>query len=369
MNNRFMAFSLLLLLCFLPSKSAEPRLCNGFEQLCKRRYNQVVYPATHNGHSYKESDVNNQDLSLKEQFERGIRATKLHVWYDTDDLGNIVPFVCHGIDKSILYNPPLDKAIEQVPFLFRSFAKTLLEKAKPLRQLVLDAFHYAYGTDNATGSAPFKHCILDPAAQPLEHALQVVAAFLSENPHEIITLILEDHTRNSSAIHSDFEKANLLPYVHTQDKDQPWPFLQTMLDSNKRLVIFLQGNHASDYKNFPWMHYLWDYAWDTKWDFKDVNLFKDASYDAIPFRGEQAFAHRLKNPKNKLFIVHHFLTDFIGGSKSNASKANKKAVLKNRLKRLEKEAGQLPTIVQVDFFEYPNNDFFSVINELNGVSH
>lgn len=369
MNNRSIALPMLLLFCFLSLTSIETRLCNGFEQLCKRRYNQVVYPATHNGHSYKESDVHNQDLPLKEQLECGIRATKLHVWYDTDATGKVVPFVCHGIDKSILYNPPLDKAMEQVPFLFRSFTKTLLEKAKPLKQLVLDAFHYAYGTDNATGATPFKHCILDPAAQPLEHALQVVATFLLEHPHEVITLILEDHTRNSSAIHADFKKVNLLPYVHTQDKDQPWPFLQDMLDSNKRLVVFLQGNDSAAYKNFPWMHYLWDYAWDTKWDFKDVGHFKDASYDTIPFRGEQAFARRFQKPKNKLFIVHHFLTDFIGGSKSNALKANKKTVLKNRLKRLEKEAGQLPTIVQVDFFEYPNNEFVSVINELNGVSH
>lgn len=331
----------------------------------KRRYNQIIHPATHNGHSYKKSEVNNQDLSLKKQLEWGIRATKLHIWYDRDASGNVVPFVGHGIDKSLLYNLPLEKILEQIPCLIRFFAKNLIEKVQPLTPLVLDAFHYAYGVDNATGAVPFRHCILDPAAQPLVSTLQVISDFLSEHCDAVITLILEDHTRNSAALYQAFEVAHLLPYLHIQDTKDPWPFLQDMIDSNKRLVIFVQAEDPNDYKEFPWMHFLWDYAWDTKWHFKDISLLQDPAYDTIPFRGQQAFDDRHNKPKNKMFIVHHYITDFAGGSKKSALKANKKALIKYRIKRLAKLAGQWPTIVQVDFFEHPDNQFLECIHELN----
>lgn len=345
----------------------ESRSCHGSQLLCKRRYNEVVYPATHNGHSYKKSDVAHQDLSLKEQFDLGIRATTLNVWYDTDSTGKVVPFVCQGIDKKLLYDPPLDKALEQVPFLFRPFARTCLEKAAPFKKVVLDAFSYAYGTDNAGGAIPFQHCILDPARQPLQQALADVQTFLRDNPHEIMTLIIEDHTAHLQELAHDFKKAGLTHYVHTQHVDKGWPTLQQMISSGKRLVVFVHGEVDLAYKKFPWMHYLWDYAWDTKSDFKDVSMFKDCCYDTVPQRGKQAFAQRNKDPNNKVFIVNHFIRDLVGGSKQNAIKANRKNVLRTRLKRLQKETGHLPNIVQVDFFEYPAGDFFAVINELNGV--
>jgi len=341
--------------------------CNGSELLCKRRYNEVVYPTTHNGHSYKQADVANQDIPLNEQFEQGIRATKLHVWYDVDSTGTVVPFVCHGIDKKLLYDPPVSKLIEHTPFMLRSCVRSLLEKCIACKEIILDACRYAYGTDNSPGAIPFKHCILDPAGQPFLQALQQVATFLRNNSYEVMTLIIEDHTRNLERLACDFQKADLMPYVHIQSKDEAWPTLQQMIDGGKRLVVLLHGDADLDYKQFPWMHYLWDYAWDTKSDFNNLNQLKDIAYDTVPHRGQQAFANRDQTPHNKLFVVHHFITDLIGGSKNNALKANRKSVLRSRLKRLQQTTGHLPTLVQVDFFEYPAHDFFNVINELNGV--
>lgn len=353
-------------LCFVVSFNFGAPVSNSAKLLGHRRYNEVMFPATHNGHSYKQSDVANQDLSLKQQFALGIRATKLHVWYDMDSAGNVVPFVCHGIDKKMLYDPPLDKVFDQVPFMFRSCVRTLLEKCAPCKEIILDACKYAYGTDNGSGAIPFKHCILDPARQPLQGALREVQAFLGGHPEAIMTLIIEDHTGNLEALAADFHQAGLLPFVHEQPINKAWPKVEQMIASGKRLVVFVHGDPNLAYKKFPWMLYIWDYAWDTKSDFNSVNLLKDSAYDTVPHRGKQAFAARNDPPRNKLFIVHHFITDLIGGSKSNALKANRKSVLRNRLKRLQKETGHIPNIVQVDFFEHPANDFLSVIKELNG---
>ena len=38
------------------------------------------------------------------------------------------------------------------------------------------------------------------------------------------------------------------------------------------------------------------------------------------------------------------------------------------LHKLAQQTGHIPNFVQVDFFEYPNNDIFKVINSLNGVA-
>lgn len=347
--------------------SVDPRGRSGWQRLGKKRYNEVAYAATNNGHSFKESDVACQDISLKEQFALGIRATKLHVWYDTDSAGNVVPFVCQGIDKKLLYDPPLEQVLEKVPFVFRSCARTFLEKAAPFKKIALDAFNYAYGTDNSTGAIPFKHCILDPAAQPLQQALTEVQTFLLNNPHEIMTLIIENHTGHLKEIAGDFKKAGLEPYVHQQHADKPWPMLEQMVASGKRLVVFVYASADLDYKKFPWMHSLWDYAWDTKSQFKEINQFKDTAYDIVPHEGKQAFAKRHETTNNKIFVVNHFISGLVGGSKANALKANRKSIVRARLKRLHKETGHLPTLVFVDFFEYPSGDFLSVINELNGV--
>jgi len=340
--------------------------CNGHASLCSRRYNEVAYPATHNGQSHEQSDVHNQDLDLREQLKRGIRATKVHVWYDCNEQGEQVPFVCHGIDKAVLYNPPIEEALESVPFLFRPFARTVVEKAEPLKEIITDALKHAYGTDNAGGAIPFKHCILDPARRPLCALLSQVKDFLDKNKDEVVTLILEDHTRNLERISHDFSSCDLTPYVHTQDKTKAWPTLQEMIENNKRLVVFFHGDDDLPYDNYAWMHPIWSYAWDTHWKFKSLNDLKNAKTDALPNRGKESHARRKEGARNKVFIVHHFLTDLVGGSKSHASKVNRKAVLRQRLLRLAKEAHHIPNIVQVDFFQYPNNDIFDVIDELNG---
>lgn len=341
--------------------------CNQSSMLCGRRYNEVAYPATHNGHSHEACDVHNQDLDLKEQFERGIRATKLHVWYHGDGSGKVVPYVCHGIDKALLYNPPVDKALEQVPLLLRPVARSMVEKADPLKELVLDAFYHAYGTDNSTGAIPFKHCLLDPARKPLVESLTVVREFLEHNPEEVMTLILEDHTRNLDHIVDAVAAAGLVAYVHTQQITEPWPTLREMIKANKRLVIFLHGDQDLPYSKYPWLHYIWDYAWDTCWEFKDAGDLRNCKLDKVPCRGEKAYEKRYSKPHNKVFIVHHFVTGLMGGCKQQASKANKRSLLRSRLQRLQEQTGHIPNIIQVDFFELPSNDLFEVVDELNGI--
>ncbi|MCX5921995.1 MAG: hypothetical protein NTX86_01575 [Candidatus Dependentiae bacterium] len=334
-------------------------------ELLSRRYNEVAYAATHNGQSYLKSPVQNQNLTLTEQFERGIRATKLHVWYDRDADGKSSPYVCHGVPKNMLDDAYLEKVIEKVPRIFRSWARSILQQYDPLNELVRDACKTAYGHGDKEGVIQFRHGILDPASKPLSEVLTEIKVFLDQYPDEIFTVILEDHTENLERIAQDFKVSGLKDYAHIQDKHKEWPTLGQMVKDDKRLVVLLHGEPTLPYKKHPWMHPIWDFAYDTEWEFGDVGALKDPRNDRMPKRGTQAYDDRHNGPKNKLFIVHHFITPRTGGCSSSAKKVNKKVCIQDRLNRLKTKAGRIPNIIQVDFFEYPKHDIFEVVDTLN----
>lgn len=340
-------------------------IVNGSTVLWNKRFNEVAYPATHNGHSHQDSAVQNQSLTIKEQLERGIRATKLHVYYHQDKQGAYVPFVCHGVGKDMIDGSYMQKIIDKIPRLFRSWAQDVLKQMEPINEIVRDACCVAYGNETKEGVIPFKHCILDPSRRPLNTMLGEIKTFLDKSPNEVLTVILEDHTKNLDALAQDFKKSGLDSYVHVQDKDKEWPKLSEMVKTGHRLVVLLHGDEHLPYKKYPWMHYMWDYAWDTEWDFQDSQDLKDEKKDIMPKRGVLAFKGRNQGAKNKLFIVHHFVTQLSGGSKGEAKKVNKKPFLQSRLDRLAKQAGHIPNIIQVDFFEVADNDLFDVVNGLN----
>ena len=339
------------------------------DDLLNKRFNEVSFAATHNGQSHEESAVQNQILTLTEQFEQGIRATKIHVWYDKDEKGNCIPFVCHGVTKDMLDGSYLEKVVDKVPRVFQGWARDALKELEPINILVRDACKAAYGDgDGSQGVIQFRHCILDPSRRPLATLLGEVKQFLVTHPQEILTVIVEDHTNNLDQIATDFKVHGLDAFAHTQDIAKEWPTLREMVKSGKRLVILFHGKEDLDYKKYPWLHPIWLFAWDTAWEFQDPSHLNDPKKDIMPKRGQQAYTDRHKGVRNKLFIVHHFVTPLAGGCKKSARKINKKSFLQNRLERLTKSAGQKPNIVQIDFFEHPQHDILDVVCELNGVA-
>lgn len=354
----------LFFLVFLYSHSFA-LIVNGSARLASKRYNEVVYATSHNGQSFLPSMVQNQDRSITEQLEAGIRAFKIPVWYDVDDSGVPTPCACHGISKEIFRNMYLGKFIDKVPMIFRPFVKKIMQDLKPAEKLLADALEVAYGqSDYEHGIIPFKHCVFDPSKVALSELLLEIRAYVDRHPLEIITLILEDYTGNLPLIAGACMTSGIIRYVHVQEIQEPWPTLAQMIQAGKRVVIFIKSKDDAPYHLYPWLHYVWNYAFDTEWDFKSLT---DMHSEKVPKRGLEAYNQRNAFPRNKLFIAYHFITPLSGGSKWWASRVNKKFVLKSRLDRLQKETGHIVNFVQVDFFEYPHNDIFVVVNELNGI--
>jgi hypothetical protein len=149
------------------------RACNGHAALCARRYNEVAYPSTHNGHAaraYGYSIINaNQQSGLDKQLDDGVRGFLLDV-YEYD--GRHV--LCHGPCK--------------------------------------------------LGNTPHADW------------LATLKAFLDAQRREVVTIIYQDGLA-AEDIAQDFSDAGLDSYVYTHTVGKAWPTLAQMIAANKRLVV------------------------------------------------------------------------------------------------------------------------------------
>lgn len=82
-QKNFLSYLIAVLTFFIFSLNAqEPMKCNGYEELCDRRYNEIAQISSHNATSNTPSPVSDQDRSIAEQLQDGIRAMKIPLHYD-----------------------------------------------------------------------------------------------------------------------------------------------------------------------------------------------------------------------------------------------------------------------------------------------
>ncbi|KAK8673972.1 hypothetical protein V6N13_112280 [Hibiscus sabdariffa] len=78
--------------------------------------------------------------------------------------------------------------------------------------------------------------------EPAINTLKEVETFLSRNPTQIITIIIEDHVRTPHALTKLFERAGLKKYWFPVSKmptgGEDWPTVNEMVKENHRLVVF-----------------------------------------------------------------------------------------------------------------------------------
>jgi hypothetical protein len=172
-----------------------PNGCNGHVELCDRRFDQVVYPCTHNAHSAKDygfSELNrNQNNGFDKQLADGIRCMLVDV-YDK----NGEHMFCHNPDLCFL------------------------------------------------GSLGHKD------------GLEVIKTFLEDHPREVLTLIYENGM-SGNAIADDMAAVGIdeLAYHFAEG---PWPTLGEMIDTNQRLVVTIQdGGSDHDWVRNVW-DLTWD---------------------------------------------------------------------------------------------------------------
>lgn len=186
-------------------------------------------------------------------------------------------------------------------------------------------------------------CVI--ASTPLVDALEVFRKFLEASPNEVLVLIVEDYI-SAAQTQQVFEAAKLVPYLYAQPADEPWPTLGAMIDSGRRVIVFAQDEGGAEP---DWYLDLFKQSWDTPYAAK-----KPEDLECGVGRGD---------PTKPFWVLNHFLTGPIAGGPELAAQVNFNPFLSDRVHRCAEDAGRLPNVIAVDFYEI--GDLLTTVNELN----
>lgn len=182
--------------------STETLVCNGFSELCNKKYNEVSYATTHNAHAIQGpfSDLAaNQDLTILEQLNLGIRCLNIKsYWTDDSSCGPEGHYLYHGL--------------------------------------------------------PVLGCT------PLSDLLDDVKSWLDDNPNEVLTFTIEPGA-SVAQLEQSFNNAGLKQFMFQHTYGEEWPTLKNLIESGKRLVVFTSKGSQND--NYEGFHDYWEYTFDT----------------------------------------------------------------------------------------------------------
>lgn len=136
------------------------------------------------------------------------------------------------------------------------------------------------------------------AFEPAIDTLKEIEAFLSANPAEIVTLILEDYVQAPNGLTKVFTDAGLMKYwfpVSNMPKNgQDWPLVSDMVANNQRLLVFTSIRSKEQSEGIAY-----------QWNYMVENQYGDGGMKAgsCPNRAESA---SLDDRSKSLVLVNYF---------------------------------------------------------------
>jgi hypothetical protein len=162
--------------------------CNGGPSLCSKSYSDITQLVTHDSYALSPNIAATQDYNILDQLNDGVRGIKLSAVPSMQDPAKM--HICHGFCA------------------------------------VLDA-------------------------GPIQNTLNNITRWLKDNPKEVVT-IMWNNLKNFKADQfvKVYETSEIMPFVYIHDDTMPWPTLQEMIDSGKRVVNFIDAE--ADEEHAPW---------------------------------------------------------------------------------------------------------------------
>jgi preprotein translocase subunit Sss1 len=313
----------------LPRTPALTDACNGDRALCDRRLDAVVFPGAHNSMSAAEFPgwmFPNQELGSVSLLGHGIRALLFDVHYGTP-IGDRV--------KTDIQDEQASRA---------KFEKAIGKEAVDAAMRIRDRL-----TGAPTGPrAPYLcHGFCELGALPLTTMLEGVRDFLVENPGEVLVFVIEDYVTPAD-VEAAFRASGLERFVYRGGVTPPFPTLRELIDSDQRLVVFGEN----DARGVPWYHPAFETFQETPYTFHTPGEFS-----CRPNRGGTA---------GPLFQLNHWIETTPTPKPSNAAIVNAHDFLLTRARQCQRERGQVPNILAVDFAM--TGDVVGVAAEMNGLS-
>ena len=301
--------------------------CNGAVELCNHSLNQVVFPGAHNAMGTATNPdwlFPNQDIDIKTQLERGVRAFLLD------------PYRGNRIGDRVKTD------VEAVPHVNRKVAAVIGTEAFAAGMRIRDRLQGEPGPSNLY----FCHGFCELGAVEAVPTLRIFVEFLITHPGEVIIIDFEDYAPPED-IQRAFEESGLIDFVYKGPID-PWPTLGHMVQSGGRVLV-LGETLVGD---IPWYHLTWEGLMaETPYTFHTPEEFSCG-----PNRG---------TPHGELFLITHWIETTPTPRPSNADIVNQPDVVVRRVERCQRERRMFPNIIAVDFSG--RGDVVEAARRLNGL--
>ncbi|KAK4490752.1 hypothetical protein RD792_001458 [Penstemon davidsonii] len=139
----------------------------------------------------------------------------------------------------------------------------LVNNSLPFNKYVFLTTHNAFAIDDGLPRLTFTNQEDNVTQQlnvPAINTLREIESFLSSNPSEIVTIILEDYVETPNGLTKVFTDAGLMKYwfplSKMPKKGQDWPLVKEMVTNNQRLIVFTSKESK---ENSEGIAYQWNY--------------------------------------------------------------------------------------------------------------
>jgi hypothetical protein len=324
-----------------PAATAPTDRCNGHVELCGRRLDQVVLPATHNAMSA--GDLRGwfsaeQEGSIARQLAAGVRGLLIDAHYGIRVSGGVRTDLTERSERA----GDADRAL---------YVKTLGPEGLAAIQRIRDRAI----PGNGTPGVYLCHRFCELGATEITSALTAIRDFLVLNPGEVMVMVIEDYVTPEDVV-AAFRKSGLASLVYTGPPAGPFPTLRSMIDASQRVVVYAEHHGGAA----PWYTAGYGAAiQETPYTFKTpAALTTEARLAAscAPNRGVASAP---------LFLLNHWVNTDPTPKISSAKAVNTRAALVRRARECQRIRGRLPDLVAVNF--YGAGDLFGAVDELNGV--
>ncbi|TFK99737.1 PLC-like phosphodiesterase [Pterulicium gracile] len=197
--------------------------------------------------------------------------------------------------------------------------------------------------------------------------LRKVKTWMDANPQEVVSmLIVNIRNQPPTAFSSIFTQAGLADLAYTPVAPSvavaDWPTLGSMIESGKRLVIFM--DNQAQYDVVSWIIDEFSNMWETGFNIVDPTLFN-------------CQVNRTSgDPSTQLALINHFLNQVVVSfpapfpERANVTNAaTGEGSLGAEVGVCGEVIGRAPNFMLVDFYEYGGGSVFEVAASANGVTY
>lgn len=314
-----------------PAARAPGDACNGHRELCARPYDEVAYAATHNSMAAADASgwfIPEQPTGLVGQLQDGIRMLLIDTYYGQQT------------ERSGLVSTAPQSYAAALAETEASFGPDVVASALRLRDAIVS---------RPVGPVrPYLcHGLCEIGSTELAPEMRRVRAWLDAHPREVVSFFIEDSVSAADTA-AVFRDAGLLPYVRTQQPGQPWPTLGEMIDSGRRVVVFMQREAGGP--EDPWMMQGFDWVQDTP--------YSNPTPESLSCRLNRGTAG------DPLLLLNYWLSNNFLSLVSDARTINAYDAMQSYVSRCQLERGQIPNFVAVNF--YNEGALLRVVDQLNG---